>query len=333
MVKKTEIDDLNEKLKDYQSKGYNIPGTTVIMETADFMRPVIRIVQVNAIIPEGKTSNDDIYSVGGGKFAFGRSAIQNFADAGRIDLRVPLGATRVEKGPNIDRYIAAVVGERYESDGSLKRLEDQKSLDLVIRSEELRIKCRDKVDKDHPRWSPSEKQEYVERYMEKVRIEKHKFAMECAITGAQARVVTKLLGLKPAYTLAELRKPFVIVSMQIVVNMQDVDIKRMVTAHMLGIKEAIYPQSAQSGYVSHPAAGVGEVASGRETALESLSIGAPVVAVHKAANIVDGFDDYPRAMKEAILKRLLGTSSLTGRLGEMEDPELAKLYGDLKAAA
>ena len=60
-------------------------------------------------------------------------------------------------------------------------------------------------------------------------IEKRKFAMEMAITGAQARVVTKLLGLKPAYTIEELRKPFVIVSMHLVVNMKDADIKRMVT--------------------------------------------------------------------------------------------------------
>lgn len=333
MAKKTEVDDLNEQLKDYQSKGYNIPGTTVIRETADFMRPVIRIVHVNSTIPEGKTANDDIYSVGGGKFAFGRSAIQNFSDAGRIDLRVPLAATRVEKGPNIDRYIAAVVGERYEADGSLKRLEDQKSLDLVIRSEELRIKCREKVEKDHSKWSLVEKQEYVERYMEKVRIEKHKFAMECAITGAQARVVTKLLGLKPAYTLAELRKPFVIISMQLVVNMQDADIKRMVTAHMLGIKETIYPQAAQAPYVSPAVTSIGEVGTERKTVPESLSLGTPDGAVRKAANIPDGFDDYPRAMKESIIKRLLGTSSLAGRLGEMEDPELAKLYGALKEAA
>ena len=322
VANKTEIDDLNEQMKDYQSKGYNIPGTTVVRETADFMKPVIRLVRIDTDAKQG-----EIYEASGSKFAFGRPAIQKFADAGRIELRIPKDGTRIERGPNLERYVARVVGERYDLDGALKRLEDEKSLDLVVRSEELYNKNSDKVEKEHPKWSAEQKKDYVDRYITKVMIEKRKFAMEMAVTGAQARVVTKMLGLKPAYTIEELRKPFVIIAVSLVVNMKDPDMKRMVTQHMLGIRETIYPQHSSSEFTSRTIESP-EVSPANVDTATGMS-----VTAGKKANISDNFEDYPRAMREAIVLRLPGAKTFTGQIGGMSDPELRQLYGTLKEAA
>jgi hypothetical protein len=326
MGSKNEIEDLNKQLKDYQTKGYNIPGTTVLRETsADFLRPTIRLVTLNPNIKEG-----DIYEVSGGKCAFGRPAIQKFADAGRIELSIPQNGTRIERGPKLERCIARVVGERYDLDGALKRIEDEKSLDLIAIAESLYNKNMGKVSRNHPKWSLAQKEEFVESYVSEVMVDKRKFAPEMAITGAQARVVTKLLGLKPAYTREELTKPFVIISVELVVDMKDPATRQMVTAHMLGIREAIFPQSVQSAYVSPPAESIREVEVIKDPALVTASVSPLPV---RPANADDNFLDYPRAMREAIVRRLPGAQSFEKDIHNLPDTELSSLYGSLKKAA
>ena len=310
--------EINSSLQDYLRKGYHVPGSTMITEKADFMRPSIRIVQIDP-----KKESNEVYPVSGGKFGLGRPAIQKFVNAGRIELKLPPNATTVERGRGVARYTAKVIGERFELDGSPKRIEDAKTLDLVIREEEIRMKYEAKADTEHPNWPPEKKKEYVERCAKKVIIEKHKFAEESAITGAQARVVQKLLGLKPVYTLEELKKPFIIVSVTPVVDMNDPDIKRMVTAHMLGIKETLYP------HASGPSSHVPRAIEAIDVDVDADDIPADI---YEEENSRDGFEDYPRPVKESIIRIIIKDNTASENLGDMAEKELIDLYQKLKAA-
>jgi hypothetical protein len=258
-------------------------------------------------------------------------------DAGRIELKLPPDAIRVERGKGIARYTAKVIGERYELDGSPKRLEDAKPYDLIIREEEMMMKYEEKVEKEHPKWSEKQKMDWVTKCVKKIMIEKHKFAAESAITGAQARVVQKLLGLKPAYTLEELKKPFVIVAVTPVVDMKDPDIKRMVTAHMLGIRETLYPHAM--GMPSYQPCvtetiGVSDADPENDQVDETVAISGESTA----SNIIpfltaaEDFDDYPRNVKENILRKLITDSAAADNLVNMKDEELVDLFMRLKAA-
>lgn len=323
----TLIADINGKLKEYIGLGYHVPGVTVITECPEFMRPSLRIVQIDSIIEQGKKSNDEIYSVSGGKYGFGRLAIQKFADAGRINLKI-LGTPSVVKGKDVARYSAKVSGERYDLDGAPKRAEDEKTYDLIIREEEMRIKYTTDVEKEHSKWTPERKATYVEMSVRKVMVEKSKFASEMAITGAQARVVTKMLGLKAAYTLAELKKPFVIVAMTPIVDMHDPDIKRMVTAHMLGVSETLYSPPPSISFnpvvVNHEEAEI--------TAVESEDISALPANGPVPGPSLSDFEDCPRSTKVSILRRLVSDEGVKDRLGQLEDEALTMLYEQRRAA-
>ncbi|MBA4372267.1 MAG: hypothetical protein C0402_05345 [Thermodesulfovibrio sp.] len=325
------LDRINTALREYAQQGFNVPGVTIITEAPDFMKPSIRIVQIDTIIPHGKTSNDHIYSVGGGKFAFGRLAIQEFAAAGRINLRiVSTSAVRIHGAQS---YTAKVMGERYEVDGAPKNIEDEKTYNLTIRAEEMVMKYEERAQKDHPEWSAEQKREFVAKQVKKVMIEKHKFAGEMAITGAQARVVTKMLGLKPAYALQELKKPFIIVAMTPVVDMHDPDIKRMVTSAMLGIRDVLYPTPAPVPVIQAPAP-LEELALTGHSALEfdAMPVEAEPVGVDLHGPTIAEFEDCPRVVRLNILKRMVPGDEDMGKLVVMEDGDLVTLYRRLKAA-
>jgi hypothetical protein len=232
-----ELDETNRRLREHLKAGCHVPGVACITELAEFLHPSIQLVEINTA-PTLK----EIYPVGGGFFGFGRPAISNFATAGRIKFRDL--ETRVERGPGVESYTASVTGERFEPDGTLKQEPEEKTYDMVVREEELRINYQEKVEREHSDWPPERKKERVDTLVRRVMVEKRKFARECAITGAKARVVQKLLGLKPAYTLKDLRKPFVILSVTPIVDMRDPAIKKMVTAHALGIDAGLFQSSA-----------------------------------------------------------------------------------------
>jgi len=326
------LTEINESLKEYLQKGFNVPGCAIFTRIVDFMQPSIRVVTIDTNLKQ-----NEIYPINGGKYGFGRPAIQKFVDAGRIELKLPPDAIRVERGKGIARYTAKVIGERYELDGSPKRLEDAKPYDLIIREEEMMMKYEEKVEKEHPKWSEKQKMDWVTKCVKKIMIEKHKFAAESAITGAQARVVQKLLGLKPAYTLEELKKPFVVVAVTPVVDMKDPDIKKMVTAHMLGIRETLYPHAM--GMPSYQPCvtetiGVSDISPENDQVDETVAISAE----SGASNIVsfptaaEDFDDYPRNVKENILRKLITDSAAADDLVNMKDEELVDLFMRLKAA-
>ncbi|MBM4147240.1 MAG: hypothetical protein FJ240_13380 [Nitrospira sp.] len=326
------LTEINESLREYLQKGFNVPGSIIFTKLVDFMQPSIRVVTIDTNLKQS-----EIYPINGGKYGFGRPAIQKFVDAGRIELKLPPDAIRVERGKGVARYTAKVIGERYELDGSPKRLEDAKPYDLIIREEEMMMKYEEKFEKEHPNWSEKQKTDWVTKCVKKIMIEKHKFAAESAITGAQARVVQKLLGLKPAYTLEELKKPFVIVAVTPVVDMKDPDIKKMVTAHMLGIRETLYPHA-----VSMPSYQpcITETIDLSDIGPESDQVDATVAISGESAasNIVpfqtgaEDIDDYPRSVKENILRKLITDSAAADNLVNMKDEELVDLFVRLKAA-
>ncbi|NOZ68511.1 MAG: hypothetical protein GXP46_04550, partial [Deferribacteres bacterium] len=109
--------------------------------------------------------------------------------------------------------------------------------------EDKRLTSRKKIDQEHKDWSEEKKRRRVEESTKNYILSQNKFKYEIALTGAQSRVVSKLLGLKSTYTLEELKRPFVIVAMVPDWDRNDPEIKRMVTARMLGFSEQLYPST------------------------------------------------------------------------------------------
>ncbi len=308
---------INGLLEQYLKMGYHVPGATVYAEIAPFMKPAVRTVSINPDIRAG-----EVFAVSGGKLAFCRPAIQKFIDAGRIELSIPQDPV-VDKGKDVHRIRVSVVGERYDLDGAPKRLEDVKVIDLVAREEEARnqYEAKTKKDPELKNKSEQEKREYIEGAVRKLMIEKQKFAVEAAITGAQARVVQKLLGIKPAYSAAELKHPFVILSVIPLVDMEDPDIKRMVTARMLGIRDVMYP-GTQRPHLPAP------VHATAEPHVELSCEPAP-----RPLGCDDGgFNDLPRSQRITILRQIIADAEMSVRLPGLPDTELSRLFAEFRTA-
>ena len=312
----TDITKFNDELKRYVQQGYHLPGVTVITEIADFMRPSLWTVQIDSDITHG-----EVYPVGGGKLGLGRGAISKFTNAGRIKLTIPPGGTRVIKGNGTESYVAKIKGSRYEIDGFPKEIEEEKVYDLIAREAELRLKYEKKA-QENKNWTDAQKKAYVDKALYEVMVEKRKFAMESAITGAQARVVEKLLGIKPAYTREELKKPFVIVSVVPVVDLKDPSIKKMVTAQMLGITDTLFQTAAGLDY-SHQYV----------QALPPAQEVVPEITVSTAASLpgrmsVEDFEAYPRNLQEGILRQMFGDANPPAFTG-MSDEKLVDMYRNM----
>jgi len=60
------------------------------------------------------------------------------------------------------------------------------------------------------KWGEKERVDYIERGIKRDMLQKRKFRVQLAQTGAMGRVVKKILGLKSTYTMEEMKKPFVV---------------------------------------------------------------------------------------------------------------------------
>lgn len=228
---------VNEELASLKEKGFNIPGASVITAKPPLFKPVLRIVEINV-----KEGSQDIYPVTGGKHALAFTAIKRFIDAGRIEFDSP----QVKIDKDLEVVEAFVRGSRFDIEGTVRFQCDGKSIDLNAREVEITETYRKKAEymSKKERWTAERTENYIALNVRGYMIQLKKFAVERAISGAQARVVSKLLGMKQAYTLEELQRPFVIISVVPDIDMEDTRIKEIVSLNALGLRDALYPTGA-----------------------------------------------------------------------------------------
>ena len=337
------IKDINEQLEQYRQARANIPGVATITRKPDYMVPVIRMVQINTDLSAG-----EIYSVGGGKYAFAQLAMLKFMQAGRIEFDSSSHrGTRVDDRRDPNTIEVKVVGKRFDMDGVVQCMPDEKKMDLQAREAAMRYSYETKINGDNPKMPEDKKKLIVEKKLKEYMLQLRKFAHEIAVSGAQARVITKLLGLKKAYTIDELKKPFIIISLIPEVDMSDPAIKQMVTAHMLGIKDLLYPTAAgiTSTYMPHESVPIhpevgdilpefeGEADKAKKAEVipfETLPHESPAQPVAINRDVLD-FTEYPLDVQVDIVEKMMAGKGITPMkpLKEAGEDEIFNLYKQL----
>ena len=212
MVEKGHELDLGKELERFRKEGkYNVlVPTATLQEISPFHKPVLEIVNIN---PDPK--GGDIYEVvqGGGQFSLSAAALSKIAfAAGLIWNAKNSGRTDDGKNPRQVGYrMEAVVRKE---DGTYMPLNAEYMIDLDVVEEEIRGSYEGKAKKamqdPKNKWSEKERTEYIERGVKRDMLQKRKFRVQLAQTGAMGRVVKKILGLKSTYTMDELKRPFVV---------------------------------------------------------------------------------------------------------------------------
>ena len=316
------ITAINKELDQYKTKGYNVVGVTTIYEKPEFMTPVVKVFQIS---PD--TSAGEVYPLPGGKYGLSSLAYNKFRLAGRIEFEeVQGGAIIVREGPDGVEVTARAIGKRPELEGSYKREYDEKTINFRAREERVRVTYTAKAKKEHPDWKDDRVKQYVEHMVQDYMRGLKTFANEIALSGAQARVITKLLGLKKHYTREELSRPFVVVSVIPEIDMKDPEIKRMVTAHLMGISSDLYPTA--TGVAQMPAV-TSFAAYERPSAIESDTC-------RPLSTAIDEFECLPKVLQEKEVRTLISQGRLhisQDAVGGMSARELVAAYREAVCAS
>ncbi|MFA6100470.1 MAG: hypothetical protein WC750_06415 [Patescibacteria group bacterium] len=176
---------------------------------------------------------------------FHAQAFQKLARAANIIWSNPL----LTHDPKFPRALCEISGAVRKEDGSWRTLPDFYGSDLDIIKEELIAQNSFKGVFD------AKKQWLVDRDF----LQKRKNQDKSCITGAKNRVTARLLGLKNVYTVKELEQPFIFVQIVFVPDMQDREVRMLVTkanvlgiamANVFGVKPSVQPAIEYKGDIA-----------------------------------------------------------------------------------
>lgn len=227
---------ISKELELAKKQGANLlMPTTSIHGLSEFMSPVVESVYLS-VKPEG----GDAYaekSAADTKFRITAQGLRKLAVCAGI-IWHPTACHRTDNRNDRDYVSYQSVGGIKKNDGSLVYWKGEYDLDFEVVEEELRELHYNKSKNWHK--SDEEKQAYIESSVRRDMIFKRKHKIKLAETGAANRVIRAILGLKSAYTKAELAKPFTLIRIVFKPDYNDPEVKRQVTAAAISAMTGIY---------------------------------------------------------------------------------------------
>ena len=223
--------------------------STQIAGLSEFHAPVIEKVVLSSDPKDGDvyphSSEDDENKQ---KFRLTKQALMKLSVCAGIIWSV--GETKRLDNRSDRNYCAfAAVGGIKKADGQPVFFRAEYDIDFEVVEEELRESYEAKAKKYKKDASAKEKADYVEFCVKRDMLQKRKHKLKLAEAGAMNRVVREILGLKNAYTKAELAKPFVMVRIVFRPDYNDKEVKKqLIQAHIQSMT-GIYGKQVMDGAV------------------------------------------------------------------------------------
>lgn len=230
--------DMSKELEVYKTQGANLlMPSTQIQGLSEFHAPVIETVTLSAntadgdVYPHNNVDEDEDQSKA--KFRLTKQALMKLSVCAGI-IWSTSETRRTDPGTDRNYVCYQAVGGLKKADGNPIFFKAQYDMDFEIIEEELRElyekKTRSKWMKDK---TAQQKAEYIDFCVKRDMLQKRKHRLKLAEAGAMNRVVREILGLKNAYTAAELSKPFVMCRVVFRPDYNDKDVKeKMLQAHI-----------------------------------------------------------------------------------------------------
>ena len=229
------------ELEKYKAQGANILMPSIhIAGMSEFHSAVVETVQLSVNPEDG-----DVYphDTDGKKFRPTKQALMKLSVCAGV-IWSPTESRRVDNGADRNYIAYKVVGGIKKADGQPVFFSAEYDIDFEVIEEELRdlyekkaIKMKDKTAK--------ERAEYVDYCVRREILQKRKFKLRLCEAGAMNRVLRMLLGIKQAYTVAELQKPFVMARIVFRPDYNDKEVRRqLVDAHIKAMTGIYGPGSA-----------------------------------------------------------------------------------------
>lgn len=247
----TKEDVLTKELETYKTQGANLlMPSTYIGELSEFHKPVIEKVLLNPDPEQGDVYAHDNADPGPKKkWRPTKQALMKLSVCAGV-IWSPTESRRMDNQSERNYIAYKAVGGIRKADGQPVFFSAEYDLDFEIIEEELRESYEAKTKQDWAKKKTAqEKAEYVAYCVKRDLLQKRKNKLKLCEAGAMNRVLRMLLGIKQAYTTAELQKPFVTARIVFRPDFSDKEVRsKLIDAGikaMTGIYgESVAPQSA-----------------------------------------------------------------------------------------
>jgi hypothetical protein len=250
------FEKLQTELEEYRKQGnYNVlVPTLTIQEISPFHKPVLEIVRIN---PDPKAG--EVYEIvqGSGDFSMRAVALQKIGYAAGLIWNVK-GCGRTDDGSrsNIVTYRAEAAVRK--EDGTYMPLNAEYMVDLDVIEEETRESYEKKSQAlmkekkaKNEKWTDDDRKAYVERSVRRDMLQKRKFRLQLAQTGAMDRVIRKILGLKGTYKKEELSKPFVVPKIAFNPDVNDPKVREMLLRQGLDATTVLFGPVSEKSLIDY----------------------------------------------------------------------------------
>jgi hypothetical protein len=248
------LEKLQLELEEYRKQGaYNVlVPTLTIQEISPLHKPVLEIVRIN---PDPK--GGEVYEIvqGSGDFSMRAVALQKIGyAAGLIWNAKGCGRTDDGSDPDIISYRAEAAVRK--EDGTYMPLNAEYMVDLKIIEQETRESYEKKshalmTDKKRvgEKFTEEDRKSYVEKSVKRDMLQKRKFRLQLAQTGAMDRVIRKILGLKGTYKRVELEKPFVVPKIAFSPDVNDPKVRELLLRQGMDATSALFGPDSERGMI------------------------------------------------------------------------------------
>ena len=234
--------DKKEIEKQYPEKEYNLvlPSAT-IQKMSPFFKTTLEVISIR---------EDETYEVPGGK---GRRAIHKvgldkFSNARGINWPADKNRLVGDEGSPEKVVRFQATGEARRDDGTWLERSATYALDLNEIKKEIHLRHAERADlalrgpeKDLPAGlTKATRDSWVEKQTEKDMVQKRKYRVQLAESGASNRVINKFLTLKGTYTKEELKKPFVFPRNIFIPDIQDPTTRSMIVTEASRASSQLY---------------------------------------------------------------------------------------------
>jgi len=230
-----------KELEKYRNNKFNVMVPAVVFDDpTSIWEPVLTVAEIDTN-PEAK----EIYpGQADNKFRMHGVALNKLANCAGIVFENTQDPIK-KLLPGL--YCAyQTIGYRRQHDGSYTAYTATYALDLKVKEEEIRDAHTAKIAKKYKDKNKEWQRARVEYMTNRDLVQLRKYLVQLAESGSRNRVIRGILGLKSEYTLAELKKPFVVVNWRLKIDMSDPETKRLVTL------KALEAQASTSGPVRAP---------------------------------------------------------------------------------
>jgi len=342
------LEKFQAELEEYRKKNmYNVlVPTQTLQEISPFHKPVLEIVRIN---PDSKAGGE-VYEVvfGSGNFSLRAVALNKIAFAAGIIWNAKnSGRTDDGNDPDIISYRAEAAVRK--EDGTYMIRNAEYMLDLKVLGEEIRDSYEQKSQslmkekkQKNEKWTEEERKAYVEKSVKRDMLQKRKFRLQLASTGAMDRVIRLILGLKSTYRREELEKPFVVPKIAFSPDVSDPKVRDLLLRQGLDATNVLFGPAPDRGMIDYQPEHVIDVTpNGAEAEVEKVpekdSEKAPEKTPEKAPEPVQEkpFEEMDAKGQAERLNSLMdkkgyGKSKLKKPVDSFTDAERVKFYDHLK---